>query len=174
MRTSPTGGVFWRNVPEGRDALLETDFRTSTDCRALTYDDGEIDCAAPDPPRMHSPGGSARKVHTTFYRRYRNNGIGIETAKKYREAALSLYEDAGIEAYRVLRYRGALVKRRQDEFWSNRRRFPRVEILRACEQLGFIAKNLFFVVRWHRPGVSRAVRQARARMNHSQCLIFWK
>ncbi|MDE0110720.1 MAG: hypothetical protein OXN84_00305 [Albidovulum sp.] len=53
---------------------------------------------------MNSPGGSATTAQTTLYRRYRYNGTGIRTAKKYREAALSLYEDAGIEAYSVLRY----------------------------------------------------------------------
>ena len=167
-------GVFWRNVPEGRYTVLETDIQTGTDCRALPYDDDEIDCVVLDPPYMHSPGGSAHTVHTAFERHYRNNGTGNKTAKKYHEAVLSLYEDAGKEAYRVLRDRGVLIVKCQDEVCSNRQRFTHVEIMQAYEHLGFIAEDLFVVVRQNRPGVSRAVRQVHARKNHSYFLVFWK
>ena len=167
-------GVFWRNVPEDRYAVFETDLQTGTDCRDLPYNDGEIDCVVLDPPYMHSPGGSAHTVHTAFEKHYRNNGTGNKTKKKYHEAVIALYEDAGREAFRVLRDRGVCIVKCQDEVCSNRQRFTHIEIMQAYADLGFIAEDLFIVVRNNRPGVSRAVRQVHARKNHSYFLVFWK
>ncbi len=167
-------GVFWRNVPTDRYTVLDTDIKTGTDCRELPYGDGEIDCVVLDPPYMHTPGGSAHTVHTAFERHYRNNGTGNKTTKKYHEAVLALYEDAGKEAWRVLRDRGVLIVKCQDEVCSNRQRFTHVEIMQAYEKFGFIAEDLFVVIRQNRPGVSRTVRQVHARKNHSYFIVFWK
>ena len=167
-------GVFWRNVPEGRYELLATDIQGGVDCRALPYTDETIDCVVLDPPYMHSPGGTAHTVHSAFERHYRNNGTGNRTTKKYHEAVLELYEDAGKEAYRVLRERGVLIVKCQDEVCANRQRFTHVEIMQSYERLGFITEDLFVVVRQNRPGVSRTVRQVHARKNHSYFLVFWK
>lgn len=167
-------GVFWRNVPEGQYELLATDIQSGVDCRALPYADETIDCVVLDPPYMHSPGGTAHTVHAAFERHYRNNGTGNRTTKKYHEAVLELYEDAGKEAHRVLRERGVLIVKCQDEVCANRQRFTHVEIMQSYERLGFIAEDLFVVVRQNRPGVSRTVRQVHARKNHSYFLVFWK
>lgn len=167
-------GVFWRNVPEGQYELLATDIQSGVDCRALPYTDETIDCVVLDPPYMHSPGGTAHTVHSAFERHYRNNGTGNRTTKKYHEAVLELYEDAGKEAHRVLRERGVLIVKCQDEVCANRQRFTHVEIMQSYERLGFIAEDLFVVVRQNRPGVSRTVRQVHARKNHSYFLVFWK
>ena len=166
-------GVFWRNVPDGLYTVLGTDIQDGIDCRKLPYADGEIDCVVLDPPYMHSPGGTAH-VGTAFEARYRNNGTGNMTSKKYHEAVLSLYEDAGKEAYRVLRDRGVMIVKCQDEVCSNRQRFTHVEIMQSYTEMGFVAEDLFVVVRNNRPGVSRAVRQVHARKNHSYFLVFWK
>ena len=167
-------GVFWRNVPEERYELLATDIQTGVDCRDLPYEDGTVDCVVLDPPYMHSPGGTAHTVHAAFERHYRNNITGNRTTKKYHEAVLELYEDAGKEAYRVLRERGVLIVKCQDEVCANRQRFTHVEIMQSYERLGFITEDLFVVVRQNRPGVSRTVRQVHARKNHSYFLVFWK
>ena len=167
-------GVFWRNVSNGMYELLATDIQNGIDCRSLPYSDGEIDCVVLDPPYMHSPGGTAHNGHQAFERHYRNNGTGNRTNKKYHEAVLSLYEDAGSEAHRVLRDKGVLIVKCQDEVCSNRQRFTHVEIMQAYEQLGFVAEDLFVVMRKNRPGVSRAVKQVHARKNHSYFLVFWK
>ena len=167
-------GVFWRNVPEERYELLATDIQTGVDCRDLPYENGTIDCVVLDPPYMHSPGGTAHTVHTAFERHYRNNVTGNRTTKKYHEAVIELYEDAGKEAYRVLRERGVLIVKCQDEVCANRQRFTHVEIMQSYERLGFITEDLFVVVRQNRPGVSRTIRQVHARKNHSYFLVFWK
>ena len=167
-------GVFWRQVPERDYQLLATDIQDGVDCRDLPYADESIDCVVLDPPYMHSPGGTAHEVHTAFERHYRNNGTGNLTNGKYHEAVLELYVDAGREAWRILRERGVLVVKCQDEVCSNRQRFTHVEIMAAYEDMGFVSEDLFVVMRKNKPGVSRAVRQVHARKNHSYFLVFWK
>ncbi len=46
--------------------------------------------------------------------------------------------------------------------------------MEAYNNLGFIAEDLFVVVRTNNPGVSRMVKQVHARKNHSYFLVFWK
>ena len=167
-------GVFWRRVPRDKYKLLPTDIQSGIDCRNLPYDDGKIDCVVFDPPYMHSPGGTAHEVHTPFEDHYRNNRTGNRTSSKYHEAVLDLYRDGGREAHRVLRERGVLIVKCQDEVCSNRQRFTHVEIMQIYEKIGFVSEDLFVVMRNNRPGVSRAVRQVHARKNHSYFLVFWK
>ena len=167
-------GVFWRNVPEDTYRLLPTDIQDGVDCRNLPYGDGAIDCVVLDPPYMHSPGGTAHTAHSAFERHYRNNGTGNRTKRKYHEAVLALYQDAGAEAHRVLRENGVLIVKCQDEVCSNRQRFTHIEIMRDYGRIGFVAEDLFVVMRQNRPGVSRTARQVHARKNHSYFLVFWK
>lgn len=166
-------GVFWRRVPPFLYTVKPTDIQDGVDCRELPYGDAEIDCVVLDPPYMHSPGGTA---HTgkPFEAHYRNNSTGNRTGSKYHEAVLDLYVDAGREAHRVLRDRGVLIVKCQDEVCANRQRFTHVEIMTAYESMGFVAEDLFVVMRRNRPGVSRIVRQVHARKNHSYFLVFWK
>ena len=167
-------GVFWNKVERGKYDLHPSDLSTGTDCRDLPYDDGSIDCVVFDPPYMHSPGGAAHSGHKPFESYYRNNGSGKQTGSRYHEAVLDLYADGGREAYRVLRERGVLIVKCQDEVCSNRQRFTHVEIMQEYERMGFVAEDLFVVMRNNRPGVSRMVRQVHARKNHSYFLVFWK
>lgn len=167
-------GVFWRHIPEGDYELRATDIQDGVDCRSLPYADGVIDCVVLDPPYMHTPGGTAHSTHQQFEDHYRNNGSGNQTRSKYHEAVLDLYEDAGREAWRVLRDRGVLIVKCQDEVCANRQRFTHVEIMGLYADMGFIAEDLFVVVRNNKPGVSRTIRQVHARKNHSYFLVFWK
>ena len=167
-------GVFWRKVHPGRYRLLATDIADGVDCRNLPYKDGEIDCVVFDPPYMHSPGGTAYEGHEPFEIYYRNNGTGNRTAAKYHEAVLELYAETGQEAYRVLRDRGVFIVKCQDEVCSNRQRFTHVEVMKSYESIGFVAEDLFVLMRRNRPGVSRVVKQVHARKNHSYFLVFWK
>ncbi len=167
-------GAFWRNVPKKRFSLLASDLLTGTDCRDLPYEDGSLDCVVLDPPYMHSPGGTAHTAHGAFEQHYRNNGSGAQTENKYHEAVLDLYEAAAQEAHRVLRERGVLIVKCQDEVCSNRQRFTHVELILSYQDMGFVAEDLFVVMRNNKPGVSRAIRQVHARKNHSYFLVFWK
>lgn len=165
-------GVFWKGIDDDEYDLRATDLKTGTDCRKLPYKDGEIDCVVLDPPYMHSPGGTAHQSQPAFEEHYGNNGC--KSTSKYHEAVVDLYRGAAVEAYRVLKARGVLIVKCQDEVCSNRQRFTHIEIIEACEALGFVAEDLFVTVRNNRPGVSCAVRQVHARKNHSYFLVFWK
>ena len=167
-------GVFWRRIPNGKYNLRATDIQNGIDCRNLPYNDGEIDCLVLDPPYMHSPGGTAHETQSPFEDHYRNNSSGNRTKSKYHQAVLDLYLDAGREAYRVLRERGVMIVKCQDEVCSNRQRFTHIEIVMAYSKFGFVAEDLFVVIRNNNPGVSRVVRQVHARKNHSYFLVFWK
>jgi len=167
-------GVFWRRVPKEQYVLLKSDIRTGTDCRELPYKNDEIDCVVLDPPYMHTPGGTAHLGQSAFEKHYRNNSTVNVTRMKYHEAVLALYEEAGRESYRVLRDRGVFIVKCQDEVCSNRQRFTHIEIIQKYIEMGFVAEDLFIVMRSNRPGVSRTKRQVHARKNHSYFLVFWK
>ena len=140
-------GVFWRQIPLDQFELLATDIQDGVDCRDLPYKNETIDCVVLDPPYMHTPGGTAHEAHSPFEEHYRNNGSGNRTKSKYHDAVLDLYQDAGREAYRVLRDRGVLIVKCQDEVCSNRQRFTHVEIMQMYDELGFVAEDLFVVMR---------------------------
>jgi hypothetical protein len=167
-------GVFWSLVPKDKYLLKATDIQTGVDCRDLPYNDGEIDCVVLDPPYMHTPGGTAHQAHEAFEVYYSNNSSGGQTESKYHEAVLELYSQAAKEALRVLRDRGVFIVKCQDEVCANRQRFTHVELMQRLGDIGFIAEDLFVVVRKNRPGVSRTVKQVHARKNHSYFLVFWK
>jgi len=165
-------GVFWRKVPKDAYRLLPTDIATGVDCRALPYQDHSIDCVVFDPPYMHTPGGTAHVNHQNYEAYYRNNDA--TSGSKYHEAVLALYFTAAKEALRVLREGGVYVVKCQDEVCANRQRLTHVEIINELSSYGFVPEDLFVVVRQGGPGVSRLLKQAHARKNHSYFLVFIK
>jgi DNA methylase len=172
-------GVFWKRVPEGTYRVLPSDLQTGVDCTKLPYEGGSLDCVVLDPPYMeglfrrdvgHLAGSG---THTAFRKHY-SNGEATEEGPKWHEAVLDLYFKAGCEAARVLRPKGILVVKCQDEVSANTQHLTHVEIINAYAELGFYAKDLFVVVRLNRPGMSRVVKQVHARKNHSYFLVFVK
>jgi hypothetical protein len=165
-------GAFWKAIPRGRYELLATDLRSGVDCRNLPYDNAAIDCVIIDPPYMHTPGGTAHVGHQNFEGYYQNNVAASEY--KYHEAVLDLYFKAGREAYRVLREKGILIVKCQDEVCANKQRLTHVELVVEYQRYGFIAEDCFVLMRTNRPGVSRILVQRHARKNHSYFLVFRK
>lgn len=172
-------GIFWKHVPSNKYKLLATDLKTGTDCCALPYVDGSIDCVVLDPPYMeglfrrvesHMAGWGTYSAFRTTY----SNGRRTDGGPKYHDAVLSLYVKAAEEAHRVLRELGVLIVKCQDEVSANVQRLTHVELINECGRLGFYAKDLFVLVRPNRPAVSRLKRQQHARKNHSYFLIFVK
>jgi hypothetical protein len=165
-------GVFWRRVPADAYRLKPSDLSTGTDCRELPYEAASIDCVVFDPPYMHTPGGTAHVEHQNYEAYYRNNRA--DSDKKYHEAVLDLYFSAAREAWRVLRSGSVYIVKCQDEVCANRQRLTHVEIINELATYGFVAEDLFVVVRNGKPGVSRILRQAHARKNHSYFIVLLK
>lgn len=166
-------GVFWKRIDKTRYNVLATDIQSGTDCRRLPYENGSIDCVVLDPPYMHTPGGTAHVNHQNFESYYRNNSNGGLT-KKYHEAVLELYFQAGREAFRVLRDQGIFIVKCADEVCANQQRLTHVELINEFSNTGFIIEDLFVLLRWNKPGLSRVLRQVHARKNHSYFLVFRK
>lgn len=166
-------GVFWKGVSTDAYELLRTDLSVRTDCRDLPYKDGSIDCVVFDPPYMHTA-KTAHVGHQRFEENYRNNASGNGSAKKYHDAVLDLYFQAADEANRVLRDEGIYIVKCADEVCSNEQRLTHVEIINEFAKKGFVAEDLFILMRKNKPGVSRAVKQVHARKNHSYFLVFRK
>jgi hypothetical protein len=172
-------GVFWTKVPPGKYVLKATDIKTGVDCRNLPYENESLDCVVLDPPYMeglyrrqksHLAGSGS---HSAFREAY-SNGDETTTGPKYHFAVLSMYLEAAKEAARVLRADGVFIVKCQDEVSANTQRMTHVEIILACEGLGFYAKDLFVIVRQNAPVVSRLKQQVHARKSHSYFLIFVK
>jgi hypothetical protein len=167
-------GVFWKKIPKNVYRLLATDISSGVDCRNLPYEKESIDCVVFDPPYMHTPGGTAHVNHQNYENYYRNNRAVEGLAKKYHEAVLDLYFRTGREALRVLRDEGIFIVKCADEVCANQQRLTHVEVINEYNRIGFIIEDLFILMRTNRPGVSRLLRQAHARKNHSYFLVFRK
>jgi tRNA G10 N-methylase Trm11 len=172
-------GVFWRNVPKGKYALKATDIQTGVDCRNLPYADGSIDCVVLDPPYMeglfrrdasHLAGSGSYRAFREFY----SNGEETQGGPKWHQAVLDLYFKAGREAYRVLRKKGVLIVKCQDEVSAGRQNLTHIEVVNEYQSMGFYTKDLFVVVRSNPASVSRLKKQVHARKNHSYFLVFVK
>ena len=174
-------GVFWKNVKAGDYDLHPSDIADGTDCRCLPYPDASFDAVVLDPPYMEGffREGDSEKAgagsHNAFRRHYSNGDEAPGAGKhKWHAAVLDLYVSAGQEAHRVLRDRGTLIVKCQDEVSANRQNLTHVEIINEYARLGFYCKDLFVVVRKNRPGMSRVLKQVHARKNHSYFLVFVK
>jgi hypothetical protein len=167
-------GVFWKNIDTSLFDLHPSDIRNGIDCRKLPYADATFDVVVFDPPYMHTPGGTAHNGHQNFEQYYANNGSSNHPLKKYHEAVLDLYFSAADEAWRILRVEGRYIVKCQDEVCANQQRLTHVEIINELGIKGFIAEDIFVVIRKNRPGVSRVLKQVHARKNHSYFLVFRK
>lgn len=174
-------GVFWRRIDRDKYEVLASDIDTGVDCRDLPYAATSLDAVVFDPPYMEGffrSGGTSKAgagTHATFRDHYANgHEVPRRESKKWHAAVLELYVDGGREASRVLKRKGLLIVKCQDEVSANKQNLTHVEIINAYAELGFYCKDLFVVVRPNRPGVSRVIKQAHARKNHSYFLVFLK
>jgi hypothetical protein len=173
-------GVFWRQVEAGLYDVLATDIATGVDCRDLPHGDGDIDCVVLDPPFMEGLFRARRESlagngpHSNF-RECHSNGTAVqEDGPKHHAAVLDLHFKAGVEAHGVLRDKGTLIVKCQDQVSANIQSLTHVQIINKYQGMGFYAKDLFVLMRNDRPGISRMLKQVHARKNHSHFLVFVK
>jgi hypothetical protein len=152
-------GAFWRNVDVDKYDLRPTDLITGTDFHHLPYTDGSIDCLVIDPPYLH--GGASIKASINDC--YRNNNTG-------HESVIRLYAGALLEAARVLKKRGVVIVKCQDEIESGRQRFSHIELVQLIGMLGFAVIDLFVLLQTGIPAM-REKYQKSARKNHSYALV---
>lgn len=193
-------GVFWKKVPIGcyhlqfsdlnakveRDERHDVEVEDGVDARALPFEEASLEALVFDPPYMeglfrsqtsHLAGAGSHGAFRSHYSDGSATPLTDEVGAvlpKWHDAVVDLYLRAAREAWRVLRVGGTYIVKCQDEVSANKQRLTHVEIISACESLGFYTKDLFVVVRANRPVVSRLKTQCHARKNHSYFLVFQK
>lgn len=174
-------GIFWQNVDPDDYKVIASDIEsTKVDCRKLPYGDETIDCVVLDPPYMEGFYRSQESMlagsgsYAAFRDSYSNGSKSPATRPKYHAAVLDMYFSAGREASRVLRNKGILIVKCQDEVSANKQWLTHVEIINEYTANGFYARDLFVVMRRNRPAASRILKQIHARKNHSYFLVFEK
>ena len=178
-------GVFWKNVAKDQYVVVGSDIASGVDCKKLPYETNSFDCIVLDPPymegfyRKNNNQKAASGSHSSLAEAY-SNGDEINSdednsgTKKWHAAVTDMYFKASNEAYRVLRKKGILIVKCQDEVSAGKQWFTHIEIINKLEEIGFYSKDLFVVVRKSRPSVSRLVKQVHARKNHSYFIVFVK
>src|SRR5690606_19851203 len=137
------------------------------DCRNLPYESSSIDALVLDPPYMESSNNTAYKTgQQAFSDYYGLQRIKHNNISRYNGGILNLYLEASKEAYRVLKSKGILIIKCQDEVCANKQRLTHVDIINNLNNYWY-CKDLFIVVRRNRPIVSRIKKQIHARKNHS-------
>lgn len=175
-------GVFWRNVDESKYNLMKSDAQMGIDARDLPIGDDSLDALVLDPPYMegfyrrkedHQGGKGTHSAFSDYYNHLQAQECGHGTPK-YHDAVLDVYYRAGEEAARVLKDGGVFIIKCQDEVSANVQRLTHVEIINYYSSIGFIPEDIFVVVRHNKPGVSRLLKQAHARKNHSYFVVMRK
>ncbi len=109
--------AFWKNIDITKYDLRATDLLTGTDFRHLPYAEASIDALILDPPYMHA----GATVHLGLQSRYNNASV-----PRGHEGIIRLYGGGIIEASRVLKQKGLIVIKCQDETESGKQRFSQV------------------------------------------------
>lgn len=189
-------GVFWNKIDLDRYTIKASDLylkdnikkryptleiKDGVDCKNLPYESLSIDAVVLDPPYMEGfyrreeshVGGVG--THRSFRNAYSSGYCGEGGVRaKYHDAVTETYVRASIEAHRVLKSNGIFIVKCQDEVSANKQRLTHVEIITACEQLGFYVEDIFIVMRNNKPGISRLKKQNHARKNHSYFIVMRK
>ena len=144
-------GAFWKFVPRGRYTAIYSDLNTGKtaefsrvrkfDCRKLPYENESFDGVIFDPP------------YTPMHGDY--------------NPMPEWYEEAIVEAARILRKKGTLVIKCQDDD----------SMISTCvnsKKLGLSKTDVFIVVTASTPGVTGAKKQYHSRRAHSYFLVFKK
>lgn len=162
-------GAFWREADSSRFKLLKSDIKTVAespfDLTELPYEPCSIDHIVLDPPYMHNAGTPMVDG------RYQNS---TTTGGEYHADIMSrLYAGGIVEARRVLKNRGKLWVKCQDEVQSGKQQWSHIEIYLIATSLGFYAKDLFVLNATSTTPV-QVKKQQHARRNHSYLWILEK
>ncbi len=165
-------GTFWKLIDLSQYDFHPSDLLTvpghAHDFRNLPYRSEDFDVYALDPPYMHHPNSSHRRIHGVNYR-------NAETTRGLaHNDIIQLYRDGMIEAHRILRPAGLMLVKCQDEIESGRQRITHIEIHNiAVNELGMEIQDLFVLMQ-KRPLLHFGRPAQHARKNHSYLWVFRK
>ena len=153
-------GVFWKGINLdviGSDKRGNVDLKA--DFRMLPYKSESVDVVVFDPPYMH--GG--KTVKKSINQCYQNENTSHESV--IRNYGLGILEGA-----RILKKRGKIFVKCQDEIESGRQRFSHMEVIRLLELFGFKILDMFVLMQDHIPTM-RLNYQKTSRKNHSYLVV---
>jgi tRNA G10 N-methylase Trm11 len=160
-------GNFWQKID-----LTKYDFHASDqatcpeapyDFRHLPYDDNTFDVLVLDPPYISHTHGNKFISQDTY-----NN---FSTAGMDHGDIIQMYSDGLKEAFRVVKPKGLVWVKCQDEM-SDKQRWSHIEILNLAETMRFKAEDLFIYVQSGKMPIRG--KQIHARKNHSYLWVFKK
>lgn len=156
-------GIFWRKVDTSKYNLVTNDWITeadmSEDFRRMSLEAATFDCVILDPPYMHDSATVKASINDIYLN---NNGN--------HESVIRLYAGGILEAARLLKKRGILIVKSQDEIESGVQRMSHIELIQLAEILGFRVLDLFIVVSTTIPAMQWSS-QKTARKNHSYFIV---
>lgn len=155
-------GVFWRNVDTSKYVVKSSDLMDGIDFRSLPYGDGSMDAFVLDPPYMHD----GKTVHKALNENYRNSHEPTTS----HASVIRLYCGGILEAARVLKKKGVIIVKCQDETEGGKQRLSHVELIHILILLGFEIVDQFVLVQERQP-IMRHDYQKSARKNHSYALV---
>ena len=152
-------GVFWQKIDLSLYDFKGTDLEGGVDFKNLPYGDASVDLLVLDPPYMH--GGATIKASINDC--YRNQNTS-------HASVIRLYAGGILEAARVLKKKGRIFVKCQDEIESGKQRWSHLELMSILESFGFCALDLFVLQQKSVPAM-RQKTQKTARKNHSFMVV---
>ena len=152
-------GVFWRKCDMTKYDFQPSDLMDGICFKNLPYDDDSIDLLILDPPYMHGGATIKKSINKCYQNRNTSH-----------ESVVRLYAGGILEASRVLKKKGRIFVKCQDEIESGKQRFSHMEIIQMLELFGFQVLDLFTLVQSTKPAM-REKYQKTARKNHSYLLV---
>ena len=151
--------MFWKNVDLTKYDFKGTDLQDGIDFKNLPYDNDSVDILVLDPPYMHG-GATVKKSINDCYKNQNTS----------HESVIQLYGGGILEASRVLKKKGRILIKCQDEIESGKQRISHMEILQLCELFGFKCLDIFVLIQDTIPA-ARYDYQKTARKNHSYMIV---
>lgn len=152
-------GIFWKKSNMNKYNFIASDLINGIDFTDLPYEDDSGDILVLDPPYMH--GGST--VKKSINDCYHNKIFG-------HNSVIRLYTGGILEAARVLKKKGLIWIKTQDEIESGKQRMTHCELIDLLTILGFELIDMFVLVNEGVPTM-RVDYQKTARKNHSYLLV---
>ena len=153
-------GIFWKgsNLSViGSDKKGNVDLKA--DFRMLPYKAESVDVVVFDPPYMH--GG--KTVKKSINQCYQNENTS-------HESVIRNYGFGILEGARILKKRGKILVKCQDEIESGKQRFSHIEVIQLLELFGFKILDMFVLMQDHIPAM-RLNYQKTSRKNHSYLVV---